>query len=206
MLSAISQWVRQIVMVVMFAAFVDFLIPENNFLRYVKVLLGLLVMIAIINPLIPLFHNDLSVDEISLVYEDFVDKKGIMSKSDILNKNNNELTMEEYKVNIEEYLAKKIADVTLHNIKNVTVKIDEDLSSREFGKITQAKITLSKNPPNGSNSNQEKISIEKIKISDEKLESSVFIQNPNEEFKDIINYLTETFDILEENIYIYLEE
>jgi len=193
-------------MVVMFAAFVDFLIPENNFLRYVKVLLGLLVMIAIINPLIPLFHNDLSVDEISLVYEDFVDKKGIMSKSDILKKNNNELTMEEYKVNIEEYLAKKIADVTLHNIKNVTVKIDEDLSSREFGKITQVKITLSKNPPNGSNSKQEKISIEKIKISDEKLESSVFIQNPNEEFKDIINYLTETFDILEENIYIYLEE
>ncbi|NLZ55023.1 MAG: stage III sporulation protein AF [Thermoanaerobacteraceae bacterium] len=205
MLRAMSQWVRQIIMVVMFAAFVDFLIPENNFLRYVKVFLGLLVVIVMISPLMPFFNKDLSFEEIPFVYEDFFDNKSIISMSDSLNKINKELAIDGYKANIEKYISEEIAGLTLYNIKNVAVIINKDLSSSDFGKITQVKITLSENLSNGK-SEQEKISIEKIKIGDKKAESSVFVENPNEEFKNIIEYLTENFDILEKNIYIELED
>jgi len=209
MLSAISQWVRQIVIVVMFAAFVDFLIPENNFLKYVKVFLGLLVMIVILNPLIPFFQSNVSFDEIPFIYEELIDNKGIIYESDILNKTNNELTIAEYKAKIENYFSQKIAEITSYDIKNVTVKINEDFSSQDFGKINQIEITVSKNSPNpltGRNLIQDKISINKVKIDDKLLESSALIEKSKDEFKEIINYLTLTFDIPEENIFLSLED
>ncbi|MCG1012687.1 stage III sporulation protein AF [Tepidanaerobacter sp. GT38] len=205
MVGALSQWIRQIIMVVMFAAFVDFLIPENSFLRYVKVFLGLLVMIAIINPLIPLFHNSLSFDDIPIVYENFVDNKSIATMSEIINQNNSQMTIAQYKANVEKYIFQKITDLTSYNIKNVSVKIDEDVSSNNFGKITYVKIALTKSPTDDVNP-KGKILIEKIKIGDELSESSNFIEKPNTEFRDIINYLVLTFDIPETNIYISLED
>lgn len=205
MVGALSQWIRQIIMVVMFAAFVDFLIPENSFLRYVKVFLGLLVMIAIINPLIPLFHNSLSFDDIPIVYENFVDNKSIATMSEIINQNNSQMTIAQYKANVEKYIFQKITDLTSYNIKNVSVKIDEDFSSNNFGKITYVKIALTKSPTDDVNP-KGKILIEKIKIGDELSESSNFIEKPNTEFRDIINYLVLTFDIPETNIYISLED
>lgn len=205
MVGALSQWIRQIIMVVMFAAFVDFLIPENSFLRYVKVFLGLLVMIAIINPLIPLFHNSLSFDDIPIVYENFVDNKSIATMSEIINQNNSQMTIAQYKANVEKYIFQKITDLTSYNIKNVSVKIDEDVSSNNFGKITYVKIALTKSPTDDGNP-KGKILIEKIKIGDELSESSNFIEKPNTEFRDIINYLVLTFDIPETNIYISLED
>lgn len=205
MISAVSQWIRQIVMVVMFAAFVDFLIPEHNFLRYVKVFLGLLVMITIINPLIPLFHNGLTFDEIPIIYEDYVENQSIASMSEILNEKNSEIAITEYKSNLEKYLFEKITELTSYNVKNIAVEVDEDLSSKNFGKIKQISIALRKRISEDK-SFKEKISIEKIKIGDNPSESSDFIENPNREFKEIINYLTSTFDISENNIYMSLED
>ncbi|MDD4729964.1 MAG: stage III sporulation protein AF, partial [Dysgonamonadaceae bacterium] len=143
MLSVISLWVKQIVMVVMFAAFVDFLIPENKFFRYIKVFLGLLVMITIINPLIPLFQKDIALNEMSLVYKDLVDTEDIMHKSEILNMKNNELSIKQYKDHIERYLIQEITEITLYDVKNLTLEIDEDHFSENFGKITKLSIILS---------------------------------------------------------------
>ncbi|HHY70162.1 MAG TPA: stage III sporulation protein AF, partial [Thermoanaerobacterales bacterium] len=94
MLNTINLWIKQIVMVVVFAAFIDFLIPENKFLKYIKVFLGLLVMIAIVNPLVPLLQKGVSIDiEIPQGYKNFVNKSGIKHDSEVLNKTNNKLTI-----------------------------------------------------------------------------------------------------------------
>jgi len=209
MLDELSQWIRQIVMVVMFATFVDFFIPENNFLKYVKVILGLLVMMVIINPLIPLFRKDINVSDISFIQEKSIDYNNIISNVDRLNENINKLTLAEYKVNVEKYIYENISELTPYDVRNVKVKIDENFSSPDFGKINEIKITLSKNPLNqsiGRNVNQEKITIDRVIIDYNLLETSVSTGEPKEEFKELMNYLTETFYIPEERIFISLEE
>ena len=205
MLDAISLWVRQIVMVVMFAAFVDFLIPENKYFRYIKVFLGLLVMIAIVNPVVPLLQKDVSFNEIPLSFKDIVDKASITYKSEVLNRSNNKLTIEEYKTQIEKYLTQKITDTTFYKVKRVTTKINEDSLSDDFGRITQLLILLGKNRTENKQLKQ-KILIETIKIGDDKKELNSLNYCRNDEFKNIIEYLHSTFDIPKENIYIDLED
>lgn len=209
MLAAVSQWVRQIVMVVMFAAFVDFFIPEKSFSRYVKVFLGLLVMIVIMSPVMSLFHRDFSIDEIAFVYDDPIDYRSINSKSHILSENNDKIKIAEYKANIEKYIFQRIAEITSHDLRDVSVKLVEDFSSHDFGQISEIVITLNKNPPGqlaDGNVKQEKISIEKVKIDNKPLGSNVLSEMTKEEFKEIVNYLAASFNIPEEKIYISLED
>jgi len=207
MLGEISLWVKQIVMVVMFAAFIDFFIPENNFLRYVKVFLGFLVMIVIINPLASFFGGDFSINEIPLFDEKIADYNNIISKTGTLTESNMKLTIAEYKKNIENYISQKIAELTTHDVKNVTAKVEEDFSSDNFGVITEVEITLAL-PGKSKKSSfiRDKISIEKVKINGNLLESGAFEDKPQKEYTEILNFLRATFNIPEEKIYINLED
>jgi stage III sporulation protein AF len=205
MLNALSLWVRQIVTVVMFATFVDFLIPENKFFRYIKVFLGLLVMMAIVNPLVPLLHKNVYFDENSLDYEDFIDKASITYNSEELNKRNNELALEEYKKQVEEYLTQKIAEMTYCDVKSIFIKTNENYTDENFGKITQLYIVLGKNQT-GSEKSKGKIFIETIKINCDDRKSNTHNYESNSDFKNIIEFLHTTFDISDKNIFIDLED
>lgn len=205
MFDALSLWVKQIITVVIFATFVDFLIPENKYFRYIKVFLGLLVMMAIVNPIVPLLHKDISFNEISSGYKDFVDKATIKHESETLNKSNNELTIDKYKRQVEKYLTDKITDMTFYDVKSVNIKINEEYSGEDFGKITQLLIMLGKKQTN-TNKSEEKISIETIKLKCDETELNILDHNKHDEFQDIIRYLHTTFNIPEENIYIDLED
>ena len=104
MIEALSSWGKQIIMVVMFAVFVDFLIPENKFLKYIKVFLGLIVMIAIINPLIMLLSTDISSKDIQIVSSDIVDESKLSNMSELLKEQSNKIMIKEYKDQVEKHL------------------------------------------------------------------------------------------------------
>ncbi|WP_213974006.1 stage III sporulation protein AF [Tepidanaerobacter acetatoxydans] len=209
MIDAISLWIKQIVLVVMFTTFIGFLIPENKFLKYIKVFLGLLVMLAIINPLLQIFKKDIHLTEIPLVFEDFVDKNTIKYNANILNKKNNELAINEYKYQVEKYLTQEIKNIAPYDVKNVKIKIDENYSDESFGKITQLSVTLGKEPAQKNESKKEKITVETIKIGynqSEKEDIDIECDQKNNEVENIKEYLHITFGIPKENIHMSLEE
>lgn len=49
---ALSEWVKYIILVILFATFIEFLLPNNNMQRFIRLILGLYVMMAILNPFI----------------------------------------------------------------------------------------------------------------------------------------------------------
>ncbi|NLU11432.1 MAG: stage III sporulation protein AF [Tepidanaerobacter acetatoxydans] len=209
MIDAISLWIKQIVLVVMFTTFVDFLIPENKFLKYIKVFLGLLVMLAIINPLLQIFQKDIHSTAITLAFEDFVDKNTIKYNANIMNKKNNELAINKYKDKVEKHLTQEIKNISIYDVKNVRIAIDEDDSDENFGRITQLSVVLVKEPDKKNESKKEKISVETIKIGYDKSEKEnidIEREQKNNEVENIKEYLHITFGIPKENIHINLEE
>lgn len=70
MVEWIGQWLREIIIVVLLAVFVDLLLPNQSMKRYVKVVLSLFILIAIISPLAALFKANLDFtqwqDEIAI--------------------------------------------------------------------------------------------------------------------------------------------
>ena len=63
MVSEISAWVKSIVMVVLFATFLELLLPTSSMQRFIRVIMGLFIMLAIMNPLITILQNARPTDE-----------------------------------------------------------------------------------------------------------------------------------------------
>lgn len=59
MLEFIGGWLKQIILLVLIATFFDLLLPNHSMERYVKLVMGLLIILAILNPIFSLLDKDL---------------------------------------------------------------------------------------------------------------------------------------------------
>lgn len=57
MIAWLSEWLKEIVMIVLLAVFVDLILPNRSMQRYVKVVLSLLILLAILSPLVELLRS-----------------------------------------------------------------------------------------------------------------------------------------------------
>lgn len=58
MVSWMSDWLKQIVLLVLIATFIDLLLPNNRLDRYVKLVMGLLIILAMLSPVFQLLSED----------------------------------------------------------------------------------------------------------------------------------------------------
>ncbi|PYI55059.1 stage III sporulation protein AF [Paenibacillus flagellatus] len=57
MIAWLSGWLKDVILVVLLAAFVDLLLPNNALQRYVKTVLGLFILLTLLSPLLSLFQE-----------------------------------------------------------------------------------------------------------------------------------------------------
>jgi stage III sporulation protein AF len=57
MLAAISEWLKNIILVVLFGSFLDLLLPSSGMQRFVRVILGLFILLAVLTPVIDLLQG-----------------------------------------------------------------------------------------------------------------------------------------------------
>ena len=65
MIEWISQWLQNIILVVLLATFVDLLLPSSKMQKYSKMVLGLIVILSIITPVFSIFSKDFTVEAIT---------------------------------------------------------------------------------------------------------------------------------------------
>lgn len=57
MLAAVTDWVKNIILVVLFASFLELLLPSSSMQRFIRVILGLTIMLAILNPAMEIIQD-----------------------------------------------------------------------------------------------------------------------------------------------------
>lgn len=57
MIAAIAGWAKGIILVVLFASFLELLLPASGMQRFVRVVMGLLVMLTMLSPLVSIVHD-----------------------------------------------------------------------------------------------------------------------------------------------------
>ncbi len=60
----LSIWLKKLILLVLLAAFLDLILPNTNLQRYVKMVMGLIILITIMSPLFTIFN--LSQDDLAL--------------------------------------------------------------------------------------------------------------------------------------------
>lgn len=82
----LSGWLKEIVLVIMLATFVDLLLPGNAMQRYVKTVLGLFILLTLLSPLLALFRSNWDAGKLLASVEQLGSnpKAGVLSGSDRL--------------------------------------------------------------------------------------------------------------------------
>ncbi|NEZ41613.1 stage III sporulation protein AF [Paenibacillus alvei] len=59
-MSWLSQWMKEIIMIIMLATFIDLLLPNRSMQRYVKLMLSLIILLTLLSPVLKLFDAKLA--------------------------------------------------------------------------------------------------------------------------------------------------
>ncbi|TYP51633.1 stage III sporulation protein AF [Thermosediminibacter litoriperuensis] len=194
MLESLSMWIRQVILVVMFTVFVDFLMPSSNLQKYVRVVLGIVVMITILNPVIVLLKGDIAFTRMQLEINNYLNQDQLMMKTEEFKERNIEMALDRYKKELENLIAQQVKNYTLFEVSKTDIKIDQS------GRIEQIRLTLQKADDRLVQKGVEKVSVKLNPPTQSKSQYPL-----DKEVAELKEYLSKFYEIPEANIHLELE-
>ncbi|KYO65822.1 stage III sporulation protein AF [Thermovenabulum gondwanense] len=194
-MESVISWVKQIITIVMFSVFIDFLIPNGSFARYVKVVVGMLIVLALLNPIIAFLDKDRIFDQAYFGIKSYMDKRETetlyrFSADEVQRKN----IIKNYRKEIEDIIKYQIERMTGYEVEKVSVIIEER-QNNDFGEI--ASINMEIRPKGEMTGNKvKKVSVELTKN---------VISGNDDKINNLIETLSSIYNVPKERIYVKLE-
>ncbi|WP_129597773.1 stage III sporulation protein AF [Anaerophilus nitritogenes] len=149
MMNFLRSWIINIVSVVIFITFLEMLLPNSNMKKYIKMIIGLLVMIVILSPLLQIVHGNFNIEDEVLKTSLAIDQKNLSLTFDDLGNIQNQQVIKLYTQKIETNIKDKIEQDTQCMVLKVNAEIETSKEHENFGAIKKMNIVL-KNPINDS--------------------------------------------------------
>ncbi|MGO1368812.1 MAG: stage III sporulation protein AF [Senegalia sp. (in: firmicutes)] len=196
MIDFLRGWIINIVIISIFIAILEAIIPNNSFKSYIKMIGGFLIIIALINPFINLLSNDINIGKDVFSKLDKSDETYYYNEKTSVSNNNNQvekLYIENLSIAIDESIEKEFD----YNVEKIDIEL---LESDEFkGEIESLNIHLNKEKKSKQDSKND-INIKKIEISNIAYDED---ENENKiEYEDLKKHLKDKFNIEYEKIHI----
>ncbi|MDR6224657.1 stage III sporulation protein AF [Desmospora profundinema] len=145
MIEWLSDWLKQIVILVLIATFLDLLLPNNALERYVKLVMGLLIILAMLVPIFDLFHADWDFTDFILdraVQQESLDPiHKIKQDAKTLAGNREGLVREEVEQQLGESIGSEVSQRFKMEVTSITVQLETGDDGSVDG-IKQVRITL----------------------------------------------------------------
>ncbi|AGF56504.1 stage III sporulation protein AF [Clostridium saccharoperbutylacetonicum] len=187
-----------IVTVLIFISAVEIMVPSNKMKKYVNFVLGLILISVILSPIVKFLSNGDKeiVNSIKSYEEIFTDNQNKFKSDNVSTLKNNgkedtkkELFIRNFNKNCEDLLKNKFKEMTFKS----ELECDVDFNNITFN-IKKLRIGIADSKVN---------KIKKVRINKEKTDN----KEENEEYSEVVNYISNQLDIPKEKIEIYkLEE
>jgi stage III sporulation protein AF len=160
----LRSWITNITVVVIFTMLLDILVPNNDMKKFVKVIMGLLIVLVIIKPFLMVKNVGYQFESAMTQTTAYIDDSSQNSDSNIgISQNNTALNIYKQKLSdkvIE--IVKSRKELKDRDIR-ASVDIENDISKKEFGSIKSIEVFIEK----GKNDAVQASTIEPVKINTE---------------------------------------
>lgn len=122
-MDVLSEIVRHVILIIFLTTFLEMIMPSSSMQRFVKVVMGLFILIAILNPLLNLLVEQRELDAFVWQQEELLQPQSdrILENSAHFQKLNNDLVWGEYKRKIERHMESIVQ--TVQGVKEVQVNV-----------------------------------------------------------------------------------
>lgn len=176
MIEFLKNWVLSISTLVIFIILLEIIIPSGKIKKFVNLVSGFILIIAIINPFLSLFRSGVDLKQFQFSNSNFIDKSEIERDSKILKDNQMKQIVETFRNKIIYQIQECLSDMKEISEVKGDVIINEDYKSATFGEIKRVYVNFK--IANKESTIKSVTKIEKVKIGgDEKKENNIKIDN-----------------------------
>ena len=199
MISFIQDWVRNILIYLILITIIQSLLPQGQYVKYIKVFTGLILMIIVLMPVVSISGLDKKINY-SLLGERYQLDQGLMRRQyNELSKQQEELILSAYRTELEKQIKFLLNQENIY-VSQVNVLLETNYESNNFGNIKSIDLTASlKEVKQSSN-----IRIDRIIISNE---NTTQVKSPEEIIyeKRIKSILIDFYKLPSDNININMK-
>lgn len=208
MMEFLKEWCLNIATFVIFIVLLEMLLPSGRMKKMINLVSGLVLVIALINPVLGLLQKGVDLKAYQMSNSNFIDKKEIMASSQVLKEEQIKQITNLYRNKIINQLEDLIKDIKGISDVKADVIINEDYSDEKFGEIKRVYLELKLGEGKEKSKTIEPVkSIDKIVIGKGKSLETKEVSDKNidsELKKQIVGMIENLLNIQKENIIISL--
>lgn len=191
-------YIKNISICIIFTAFVEMLLPNDNFKKYINLVLGFIIIIAILNPIKNFMSSADQIDFKVFSISSKINNDLLLNQKNIQNKQK-DLIISTYKQQLEQQIKKIISEQTDLEIENISIEVDEDFESDTFSQIQHIEL-YAQSQENAVKEEQMNIAtVEKIIIGQNKEDKN---SRDKELEKTLKTLISNFYKLNQDNIYI----
>ena len=136
-MSWFNELLRHIVILVVLAAFLDLLLPKDGFQRYVKLVVSLFIILALLQPIVQIVRGDMqiieSIEQLLLPRDgrQHTEVEEVLRRGDELRERSLNQSQQAAEIRVSELLHEQLQARTNLNIERVNVKLQRDGEDRK---------------------------------------------------------------------------
>jgi stage III sporulation protein AF len=142
MIEFVKQWVINIVALVLFIVMFEMLLPTGKMKKYINLVTGTILIIAIISPLTGFLGKNADITALQVSNSNNLDKLQMENESKVLEKEQMKQIVDVYRDKIIEELEQNAEEVKGVKQAYADVIFNEDYNSPNFGEIKRAYIEI----------------------------------------------------------------
>lgn len=161
MVRVISQYTQSIAMIIIFTSVINLIMPSGDFQKYIKLVLGLLVIITILAPINTLiFDNKADYTDILKRYEIDIESAAMQVQSGDYLEAQKDIIIDHYKERLRPQMTDMIEKGNKVKVIELDIGLEQNTDSNEFGKIIWINMVVVK----AEETSNKKIKVPKIKV------------------------------------------
>lgn len=193
----LKTWVYTIVVTLIFVAFIDILMPSSSMKKYVKLVLGLLIMAVILKPVMSLRDADFNLSADIFSYQGKLDQSSLKKQAEYYSKGQEAEIIKVYKQNLESRMEQQIRLETESQDAKVSIDVDEDKDSERYGEIKKVSISIEKQV-------NQITKVDKIRIGESSNESQKEEEKYESNYSELLEKISSMYGIDKDKIEIKL--
>ncbi|WP_033828446.1 stage III sporulation protein AF [Bacillus andreraoultii] len=205
----LTSWITNIILFILLAVIVELLLPQTGLQKYVKMVIGLLLIIIFLSPLLKLLSTD--VDEVLKKTGIGIDQENISLENSIENKKieiqaeQHAYILKQTAVQLEELTEKELMDKFHLQFKNIQLNLNskrQSTTSMEdlFNNLESIEVSLKSKVETGENQTVTPVEEVSIHLGDDRNRESY-----TEDMKPIKHFLAEQWGVDESKLQITIE-
>ncbi|GBG55038.1 stage III sporulation protein AF [Sporomusaceae bacterium FL31] len=135
MIEGISAWIKNIILLVLFASFLELLLPSSSMQRFIRVIIGLLITLAILNPVLDVIQNRWSTAQIPALSTNTANSQSVMNNANKVAGDREQLAFDTYKKELARQIRATTTAIEGIADAQVAVELENPQQGKFNGKV-----------------------------------------------------------------------